>query len=130
MIPAGVDCVNQSLQCLPVEQADLARRQIGEFGGVWRNTGRVDHDPGMRFQRRFPKPVGVVPDHVEIADDLLDQRLGRHTSAAMLQRRQIGRADADRRRHISLGNALRVAELTQPFAKGRHELPACLLSLT
>ena len=49
--------------------------------------------------------LGLVPDDVEIADDLLDQRPGRHAAPAMLERREIGGADAERRRHLLLADA-------------------------
>ena len=50
--------------------------------------------------------LGIVPDHVEIADDLLDHRPARHAAPAMFERRQIGGADAERRGHLLLRTPL------------------------
>ena len=87
---------------------------------AWPTARRVDDDTRIGCLGKPLQFLGIVPDHVEIADDLLDHRPARHAAPAMLQRRQIGGADAERRGHLLLRDALRAAQFAQPFAERRH----------
>ena len=72
---------------------------------------------GSDISARRIKALGIVPDDVEVLDDGLQQREGRPAAPAMLERRQIGAGDAERRRHVLERDAARGAQLSHALRR-------------
>src|SRR3546814_895059 len=63
--------------------------------------------------------LGLVPDNVEIAADLMDAQGARPAPATVLQRRQIGRRNAERRSHLLERDGLLAAQLANAKSERR-----------
>ncbi len=91
-----------------------------ELGRGGREAGGVDGDARMRQPRQAMQFVGVVPDDVELRADGDDHGMGRPAAPAMLERREIGRGNAERLGHLLQADAALGAELAQAHAERRH----------
>src|SRR5262249_1688736 len=64
--------------------------------------------------------VDVVPGEVEVGGDLLHEAGGGAATVAVLERREVGRGDAERGRHVLEAEAAGGPQPTQAAAEGGH----------
>src|SRR4051794_35528334 len=84
---------------------------------------RMDHDARIRKTRQALQFFRLIPDDVEMGDDPLQQQPCRRAALAVLQRRQVGRRDADLLRHRLEALSPPGAKAAQLGAKWRHKAP-------
>src|SRR5215813_12333216 len=116
----GAEVVQEAVDGGVVELADGFGEAVGELGGLGGEAGGVDDDAGMRELGQALEVVDVVPGEVEVGGDLLHEPRGGTAAVAVLERREIGRGDAERGRHVLEAEAAGSAQLAQATAEGRH----------
>ena len=74
-----------------IQFVKTVRQQVGKRGRLGAEPGGIENGAWMRGLGEALEVFGVIPDQAEIAAHLEDQTGRRPPSAAVLQRRQLGR---------------------------------------
>jgi hypothetical protein len=98
----------------------LPGKPVAERGLFRRQAGGVQLQAGARELGQMLQLIGVIPNQAEMFADLVDQPGRGRAAAAVLQGREIGRGDLQRRRHVPLQYAARCTQLPQFGAERRH----------
>jgi len=103
----------QGLDRFARKVANPLAQTVGKGRMARRQSRSVEHHARVGKPRDAEEFVGLVPDHIEIAGDALQEIEARRAALAVLEGRKIGRRHADRRRHLLLRDALAAAQLAR-----------------
>jgi hypothetical protein len=115
--------------------SSTAARRAAASGVTWRisrasrfarsvtagvEAGGVEHHARVRLPREAREILGIIPDQSEILVHLMHQTRRGLATPAMLQRREIGRRDLQRRGQILQRDLPLRPQLAKARAEGRH----------